>query len=106
MLYSTSLCRLQSLHTIDACHGKFPNRDRSNILYLLHLQRRVIPNASTEAPRQLKGITDSHRVLQVNLTIDDTSNEAVNMRKNDCFVNLILSLVLAEMFVDWKVYAP
>ena len=45
-----------------------------------------------------------HRVLQVDFAVDNTSYEAVNMRKDDGFVNLILSLVLAKLIVDWKFY--
>lgn len=95
---------LQGLNTIDTSICKLTYSNKANLGNLLHLVRRIIPNSGTKTPTKLQSVQYSHCVSQVDLAIDYTISQAMDMSEKDSLVYVELSSEFSVMLVRRKVH--
>lgn len=89
--------RFEIIHASDPSIDEFANRNNTYPLYLLHLERTIIPGSSSETSFEHQSAVDAHRISEINLTINDTANQAVDVLEHDLNLRKILSLVLPHL---------
>lgn len=98
------LGRFQIFDTGNPGCRKFSDSDRPDLVKLLHLPWRVIPDLSTEAPRKFQRVPNSDGVLEENLTIDHAADQSVNVHEDKILVLLEWKFVFLILFAVWKIH--
>lgn len=73
---------------------KLAHTDHTDAFNLLHLQWAVIPYSRTEASFQHQGAVNADRIVETDLAIDDTSNQAVDLFEYDLRFKKVLTPML------------
>lgn len=101
-----NLVWLRSLQTFDIVDPSIRQPShccRSNVRYLLHLVRTVVPDSGSKAACKLQSMPNGNRILEIYLAVDNTADEAVDVVEHHLFVLLELSRELCILFIRRKV---
>ena len=97
--------RFQRLNATDSPQCEFSYSYYTNLRYLFHLIRRIVPDSSAKTPRKFQSVPCGNCILEVNLAVDHATDQSVDGREQNRLVLQKLSLVFYILLVRWKVHS-
>ena len=96
---------LQRLDAVDAAHCQFAYGHQTDIRELLHLVGGIVPHSCGQASSQLKSVANCNSILEINMTVDYATYQAVAMRECNSLILIVLPSMLRMLLICRILYA-
>ena len=98
------LCILENFNAVDAHISQFPDSHVADLVNLFHLQWRIIPGSGAKASGKLQSISNRDRILQMDLAINNATDETIEMLEDDGLILLKLNFMFGKLFIVREIH--